>query len=110
MRPPRLGGNRRVGVFATRSPFRPNALGLSCVRLTATEQLTVPVDTVHDDLPAIRNPLDAVTLFAERSTALASSSESVPTEERSGPFTTAYTVFAPEVADTDPVSSLPKSR
>ncbi len=33
VRPPRLGGNRRVGVFATRSPFRPNALGLSCVRL-----------------------------------------------------------------------------
>lgn len=33
VRPPRLGGNRRMGVFATRSPFRPNALGLSCVRL-----------------------------------------------------------------------------
>ena len=37
VRPPRLGGNRRVGVFATRSPFRPNALGLSCVRLTGLE-------------------------------------------------------------------------
>lgn len=33
VRPPRLGGNKRLGVFATRSPFRPNALGLSCVRL-----------------------------------------------------------------------------
>lgn len=33
VRPPRLGGNRRVGVFATRSPFRPNPLGLSCVKL-----------------------------------------------------------------------------
>ena len=33
VRPPRLGGNERVGVFATRSPFRPNAVGLSCVRL-----------------------------------------------------------------------------
>ena len=33
VRPPRLGGNRRVGVFATRSPFRPNSLGLSAVRL-----------------------------------------------------------------------------
>jgi tRNA-Thr(GGU) m(6)t(6)A37 methyltransferase TsaA len=33
VRPPRLGGNERRGVFATRSPFRPNALGLSCVRL-----------------------------------------------------------------------------
>lgn len=33
VRPPRLGGNTRMGVFATRSPFRPNKLGLSCVRL-----------------------------------------------------------------------------
>lgn len=33
VRPPRLGGNRRMGVFATRSPFRPNPLGLSSVRL-----------------------------------------------------------------------------
>ena len=37
VRPPRLGGNARVGVFATRSPFRPNALGLSAVRLEAVE-------------------------------------------------------------------------
>jgi len=33
VRPPRLGGNKRMGVFATRSPFRPNPLGLSCVKL-----------------------------------------------------------------------------
>lgn len=33
VRPPRLGGNKRVGVFASRSPFRPNSLGLSCVKL-----------------------------------------------------------------------------
>ena len=33
VRPPRLGGNKRMGVFATRSPFRPNGLGLSCVRI-----------------------------------------------------------------------------
>ena len=33
VRPPRLGGNARMGVFATRSPFRPNAIGLSCVKL-----------------------------------------------------------------------------
>ena len=38
VRPPRLGGNTRMGVFATRSPFRPNNLGLSCVRLLAVEQ------------------------------------------------------------------------
>ena len=33
VRPPKLGGNKRVGVFATRSPFRPNPIGLSCVKL-----------------------------------------------------------------------------
>lgn len=38
VRPPRLGGNRRVGVFASRSPFRPNPIGLSCVRLIRLEQ------------------------------------------------------------------------
>ena len=37
VRPPRLGGNTRMGVFATRSPFRPNSLGLSCVRLLGVE-------------------------------------------------------------------------
>lgn len=37
VRPPRLGGNARLGVFATRSPFRPNSLGLSVVRLEAVE-------------------------------------------------------------------------
>ena len=38
VRPPRLGGNQRMGVFATRSPFRPNNLGLSCVRLDRVER------------------------------------------------------------------------
>ena len=38
VRPPRLGGNRRVGVFASRSPFRPNPIGLSCVQLEQIEQ------------------------------------------------------------------------
>ena len=38
VRPPRLGGNTRMGVFATRSPFRPNNLGLSSVRLLEVEQ------------------------------------------------------------------------
>ncbi len=37
VRPPRLGGNRRVGVFASRSPFRPNPLGLSCVELCGVD-------------------------------------------------------------------------
>lgn len=38
VRPPRLGGNKRMGVFATRSPFRPNAIGLSCVKMDNIEQ------------------------------------------------------------------------
>ena len=48
VRPPRLGGNTRMGVFATRSPFRPNAIGLSCVRLLKVEPNTPegPVLTV----------------------------------------------------------------
>lgn len=37
VRPPLLGGNKRVGVFATRSPFRPNSIGLSCVKLEKIE-------------------------------------------------------------------------
>ena len=48
VRPPRLGGNVRMGVFATRSPFRPNPIGLSCVKLLKVEQDTAlgPVLTV----------------------------------------------------------------
>ena len=38
VRPPRLGGNKRVGVFASRSPFRPNPIGLSCVKLLGLEK------------------------------------------------------------------------
>ena len=38
VRPPRLGGNQRVGVFATRSPFRPNPIGLSCVALEGIQR------------------------------------------------------------------------
>jgi len=38
VRPPRLGGNKRIGVFASRSPFRPNPLGLSCVRIDRVEE------------------------------------------------------------------------
>ncbi len=40
VRPPRLGGNERIGVFATRSPFRPNPMGLSCVKLEKVELST----------------------------------------------------------------------
>ena len=47
VRPPRLGGNRRVGVFSTRSPNRPNKIGLSCVKLLG-------VDDTGNDAPTIR--------------------------------------------------------
>lgn len=47
VRPPRLGGNRRVGVFATRSPFRPNSLGLSAVRLESVEADTPQGPVLH---------------------------------------------------------------
>lgn len=46
VRPPRLGGNARMGVFATRSPFRPNSIGLSSVRL-------IDIDYKSEDAPAI---------------------------------------------------------
>ena len=47
VRPPRLGGNTRMGVFATRSPFRPNNLGLSCVRLVGLEQTKEYGTVIH---------------------------------------------------------------
>ena len=49
VRPPRLGGNERIGVFATRSPFRPNHLGLSCVRIleVVTEGKEAPLIRVE---------------------------------------------------------------
>ncbi len=47
VRPPRLGGNTRMGVFATRSPFRPNPVGLSCVKLIAIRR-DVQYGTVMD--------------------------------------------------------------
>lgn len=46
VRPPRLGGNKRVGVFASRSPFRPNSLGLSCVKIEK-------IDTDCENVPVI---------------------------------------------------------
>ena len=47
VRPPRLGGNTRMGVFATRSPFRPNPIGLSCVRLERIELDTPQGPVIH---------------------------------------------------------------
>lgn len=60
VRPPRLGGNKRMGVFATRSPFRPNNIGLSCVKLVKVEMnpklgpvLTVSGADLIDNTPII---------------------------------------------------------
>ena len=47
VRPPRLGGNVRMGVFATRSPFRPNPIGLSCVGLAGVELHTPQGPVLH---------------------------------------------------------------
>ena len=47
VRPPKLGGNKRMGVFATRSPFRPNAIGLSSVRLNRAELHTPEGPVLH---------------------------------------------------------------
>ena len=47
VRPPRLGGNTRMGVFATRSPFRPNEIGLSSVRILGIEQTLQHGPVIH---------------------------------------------------------------
>ena len=47
VRPPRLGGNERVGVFASRSPFRPNNLGLSCVRIDKIDFTDSEAPVIH---------------------------------------------------------------
>lgn len=76
VRPPRLGGNKRMGVFATRSPNRPNSLGLSLVRLISVKDniLTVagadlmngtPIYDIKPYLPAFESVADAVGGFAD---------------------------------------------
>lgn len=82
VRPPRLGGNKRVGVFATRSPFRPNPLGLSLVKLEGIEKTKkdgmvlhvsgadlmdkTPIYDIKPYLPHIEAIPDAAGGFAER--------------------------------------------
>jgi len=80
VRPPRLGGNQRVGVFATRSPFRPNPIGLSSVRLLRVEEgsegkvLVVsgadlmdgtPIFDIKPYLPAFDSHPDALGSFSQ---------------------------------------------
>lgn len=82
VRPPRLGGNQRLGVFATRSPFRPNGLGLSLVRLEGVDREApaapilrlggldlidgTPVFDIKPYLPYAEGPLDAIAGFASK--------------------------------------------
>ena len=58
VRPPRLGGNIRLGVFATRSPFRPNPIGLSCVKLAAVERegVLVPRNKISESIEKLTTP------------------------------------------------------
>lgn len=76
VRPPRLGGNTRVGVFATRSPYRPNPIGLSCVRLVGIEGCDLlvsgadlldgtPILDIKPYLPYTDSRPDAVGGFAD---------------------------------------------
>lgn len=81
VRPPRLGGNKRVGVFATRSPFRPNPLGLSCVELEKVENVedigpviyvngvdmmdNTPIYDIKPYLAYVDSHPDAISGFAE---------------------------------------------
>ena len=50
VRPPRLGGNRRIGVFASRSPFRPNGLGISALEITSINKDTAQIKVRGADL------------------------------------------------------------
>lgn len=76
VRPPRLGGNKKVGVFATRSPFRPNPLGLSLVKIDRIENCEIfvsgadlmdgtPIYDIKPYLPETEAVADAKNLFAE---------------------------------------------
>lgn len=82
VRPPRLGGNQRMGVFATRSPFRPNPIGLSLVKFIGMERIKdkgttlvvegvdmldgTPVYDIKPYLPHIEGKMDAAGGFAEK--------------------------------------------
>lgn len=76
VRPPRLGGNQKAGVFATRSPFRPNSLGLSAVKIEKIENGEIfvsgadlmdgtPIYDIKPYLPAIDSITSATDLFNE---------------------------------------------
>lgn len=79
VRPPRLGGNERMGVFATRSPYRPNGLGLSSVRILAVEGTEIvvagadlmdgtPIYDIKPYLPYVDSHPEATGGFTTRNT------------------------------------------
>ena len=89
VRPPRLGGNERVGVFASRSNFRPNPIGLSVVELLAVEGTTLqlsggdfldgtPVLDIKPYLPYVDSVPDAYGAFAENAPATVNRVEFTP--------------------------------
>ena len=107
VRPPRLGGNTRVGVFATRSPFRPNPIGLSSVKLAGVELHTkdgpvlyvagadladrTPIYDIKPYLPYADSHPDAVDAFSSRRDAAPLTVEfpdalleKIPAEKRAG--------------------------
>ena len=107
VRPPRLGGNKRVGVFATRSPFRPNPIGLSSVKLAGVELHTkdgpvlyvagadladrTPIYDIKPYLPYADSHPDAVDAFSSRRDAAPLTVEfpdalleKIPAEKRAG--------------------------
>ena len=94
VRPPRLGGNTRMGVFATRSPFRPNPLGLSCVALEAVEWDAI-------DGPALRvrgaDLMDGTPIYDVK-----------PYAPYADAFPDARGGFAAALPDTIPVECLPE--
>ena len=63
VRPPRLGGNTRVGVFATRSPFRPNHLGLSSVRLIRIDPVVVDGESTVELVVSGADLLDGTPIY-----------------------------------------------
>lgn len=96
VRPPRLGGNTRVGVFASRSPNRPNPLGLSCVRL-----LRINRDTANGDILCIggADMMDGTPVFDIKP--YLPYADSVP--DARGGFTQAYAPRALTVAFSQPL-------
>lgn len=117
VRPPRLGGNKRMGVFATRSPFRPNPIGLSSVRISRIELSTAegpviyvsgadlmdgtPIFDIKPYLAFTDSHPDALGGFTQQTLAQESLEVSIP-ESVASRFTEAKLVALREVLAQDP--------